>query len=564
MKRILPFLIVLLAFACILCACDDPDDGGPAVGTQPMGNSCTHNWEMTMDPQEDSEGSISCTLCHYGESFPALSDSRLTASEDGDATIYRFTTMDGSVATYRFEHFVFEACEGGYNLIEYRGNKASVVIPSTYNGQPVVSVGRNDNFPIFDSASITSVTIPDSISEIKGYLFSANCTALTGLYLPATGDDLTIRGLFLGQNIPVKTVTVTSGTTLGFCFFADCQSLETVYLPSTVRSIGYDAFGQCDSLDTVYFDCTLAEYCRIEFDNSWGSASHPMYNADTLYFKDENGEYVTAAGTLVIPEGVTAIHPKAFMRMPIETLVLPDSVTVIGEEAFQYCENLTAVVLGTGLQSVGKNAFYQSSSLETVYYKGTASNFGRISIDNSDSPSNYFLFEAEKFYYSEEGDLFAFAAGEELWHFDENGMPVFWSFNITDTVNGKTYVHAGTEVEISDEYWYMLEAAEAQGMLEYVLEGEQLFFYQNSETKEEFEEKVQNAMNEDYTALSVSFAGGNVVGISPYPTEYVEVDGEKIYNGITEELLFTIENGNLLFDNSNEYITVITTLTLSE
>lgn len=563
MKRILPFLIVLLAFACILCACDDPGDGGPAVGTQPMGNSCTHNWEMSMDPQEDSEGSISCTLCHYGESFPALSDSRLTASEDGDATIYRFTTMDGSVATYRFEHFVFEACEGGYNLIEYRGNKASVVIPSTYNGQTVVAVGNEGELPVFESATITSVTIPDSVTKIYNRLFSENCTALIKLSLPAL-ENVFLSSLYSTQSVPLTEVTVTSGTAIPYSFFSYCENLETVYLPATVTSIGLNAFNMCEALEEVYFGGTLAEYCRIEFDNSWGSASHPMYNADTLYFKDENGEYVTAAGTLVIPEGVTAIHPKAFMRMPIETLVLPDSVTVIGEEAFQYCENLTAVVLGTGLQSVGKNAFYQSSSLETVYYKGTASNWGSVRVDNSDSPSNYFLFEAEKFYYSEEGDLFAFAAGEELWHFDENGMPVFWSFNITDTVNGKTYVHAGTEVEISDEYWYMLAEAKAQGMLEYVLEGEQLFFYQNSETKEEFEEKVQNAMNEDYTALSVSFAGGNVVGISPYPTEYVEVDGEKIYNGITEKILFTIENGNLLFDNSNEYITVITTLTLSE
>ncbi len=564
MKRILPFLIVLLAFACVLCACDDPGDGGPEAGTKPMGNSCTHNWEMSMDPQEDSEGSINCTLCHYGESFPALSDSRLTASEDGDATIYSFTTMDGSVATYRFEHFVFEACEGGYNLIEYRGNKAAVVIPSTYNGQTVVSVGRNDSFPIFDSASITSVTFPDSISEIEGYLFSTNCTALTGLYLPATGDDLTIRGLFMGQNIPVKTVTVTSGTTLGFYFFAECQSLETVYLPSTVRSIGYDAFGQCDSLDVVYFDCTLAEYCEILFDNNWYSASHPMYNADTFYFKDENGEYVTVGDVLVIPEGVTSISAKAFMHMPMHTLVLPDSVTVIGEEAFQYCENLTAVVLGTGLQSVGKNAFYQSSSLETVYYKGDYSGWRYVQIDNSDSPSNYYLLHAETYYYQEEGDVFDYARGEVRWHFDENGLPVLWSFDLTNTVDGKTFVHAGTEVEISDEYWYMLEAAEAQGMLEYVLEGEQLFFYQNSETKEEFEEKVQNAMNEDYTALSISFAEGRFTGIDTYPASYIELEGDKIYRVSNETLVFTIENGNLVWDNSNEYITVITTLTLSE
>ena len=157
MKRLLLFVTLLLCFSCLLCACDDPGDGGPNAETKPMEGSCTHNWEMSMEPQMEYEGSIYCPLCHNGESFPALSDSRLSATEDGDATIYRFTTRDGSVATYRFEHFVFQPCEGGYNLWVYRGNKANVVIPSTYNGQPVVSVGRNDSYPTFDSAAITSV-----------------------------------------------------------------------------------------------------------------------------------------------------------------------------------------------------------------------------------------------------------------------------------------------------------------------------------------------------------------------------------------------------------------------
>ncbi len=560
MKRILPFLIVLLAFACLLCACDD--GGDPGVGTGPQ-STCAHSWRFVMDPFENSEGMISCLNCKQGESFPALSDSRLSVSEENDETVYTYTLADGSSIAYRQAHFVFAPCEGGYCLSAYKGSKASVVIPATHNGQPVVAVGNEGELPVFDSAAITSITVPDSVTKIYNRLFSENCTALTKLSLPAL-ENVFLSSLYSTQNVPLTEVTLTSGTAIPYAFFSYCENLETVYLPATVISIGYNAFDMCEALEEVYFNGTLAEYCRIAFDDSWGSSSHPLDNADTLYFKDENGEYVTGSGTLVIPEGVTAINPKAFMRMPLETLVLPDSVITIGDKAFQLCPNLTTVILGSGLESVGKDGFYESTALETVYYKGTASSWGPIHIDNSDGPSNYFLFEAEKFYYSEEGDLFAFAAGEKLWHFDENGMPVFWSFNITDTVDGKTYVHGGTEVEISDEYWYMLESAEAQGMLEYVLEGEQLFFYQNSETKEEFEEKVQTAMNEDYTAFSVSFAGGNVVGISPYPTEYVEVDGEKIYNGITEELLFTIENGKLLFDNSNEYITVITTLTLSE
>ncbi len=561
-KRVLLFALLLLIPLCLFCACDD-GDSDPSVGTKPMGNGCTHNWVMVMDPLDDSEGSIDCSLCMQSESFPALSDSRLSVTEGTDETVYAFTTADGSVATYRLTHFVFEECEGGYQLVEYRGNKANVVIPATYNGQPVVAVGIPGELHAFDSAAITSVTIPDSVTKIYNRLFSENCTAITKLSLPAL-DNVFISSLYSTQIIPLTEVTVTSGSAIPFGFFSDCENLETIYLPATVRSFGINAFNNCEALESVYFGGTLAEYCQIVFDTGWGSASHPLDYAETLYFKDGNGSYVTVGNVLVIPEGVTSIGARAFMCMPMETLILPDSVTTVGAAAFQLCPNLTTVVIGSGLESVGKDGFYESTALETVYYKGSSFDWGRVRIDNSDGPSNYFLFEAEKFYYSEEGDLFAFADGEDLWHFDEDGMPVLWSFAITDTVDGKTFVHAGTEVVISDEYWYMLKAAEAQGMLEYVLEPDLLFLYENSADKAEFQEKVETKMNADYASLSVSFADGNVMGIDTFPTAYVEVDGEKIYEKRSEEILFTIENGKLLFDNSNEYITVITTLSLSE
>ncbi len=141
-------------------------------------------------------------------------------------------------------------------------------------------------------------------------------------------------------------------------------------------------------------------------------------------------------------------------------------------------------------------------------------------------------------------------------------MPTLWNFTLTDTVSGKTFRHESTAVDISDEYWYMLEMAEAQGMLEAVLEGKQLFFYQNSETKDEFEAKVQEDLNTENAALTVAFADGSIVSaLYPLPVSYVEVEGAEIYGTASEELLFTIRDGKLILDNSNEYITVIITLT---
>ena len=76
-------------------------------------------------------------------------------------------------------------------------------------------------------------------------------------------------------------------------------------------------------------------------------------------------------------------------------MVIPDSVTSIGNSAFMDCRSLTS-----------------------VYYEGTAEEWGRISI----GASNSYLTNATRYYYSEtqpteEGNW---------WHYDENGEVVVW------------------------------------------------------------------------------------------------------------------------------------------
>ena len=111
----------------------------------------------------------------------------------------------------------------------------------------------------------------------------------------------------------------------------------------------------------------------------------------------------------------------------------------------------------------------------------------------------------------------------------------------------------------------MLEEAEAQGMLEIVLDPETLFFYQNSANKDEFQQKITDNFNSAYSSLSISFTNGTIVGIDPYPASYIEVDGNTIYKTQTEEIIFTIDaDGKLIWDNSNEYITVVHTFAVSE
>ena len=63
----------------------------------------------------------------------------------------------------------------------YSGDDTEVVIPAELEGVAVVKVG--DGWPPVFGTTLTSVTIPNSVTSIGDYVFS-NCTSLTSITIP--------------------------------------------------------------------------------------------------------------------------------------------------------------------------------------------------------------------------------------------------------------------------------------------------------------------------------------------------------------------------------------------
>lgn len=565
MKKLLTILTLLICAVLLFTSCDDGSVDGISGGG---GGPCTHSWVVDRAPVENNSGSASCSTCGETTQIPALSEISLYTIEAAanSMTKYTFTMEDGQKISFTHENFIFEKYKAGYALIGYRGIETEITVPSTYKELPVVAVRCSAIGPVFKGGEITSITIPASVTEIQSNVI-ANCTGLKTLTLPAADDgsgnnNTTSPAEILGSTVPqtLETVTINAGTTISSYHFKHCPGLKTVYLPSTITSIGYESFGDCPALESVYFGGTLEDWCKIEFNDSL--SSHPLASADTLYLKNESGEWYTVGETLVIPNTVTKINDQAFYKFGMKTLIIPDTVTSLGIESFCECPNLETVVIGSTVSSIGKNAFYQCESLTTTYYKGNASGWGRIAIDNSDGPSNYFLFESEKYYYSEEGDVFEFAKGNDLWHFGEDGLPTLWTFTLTNYLDGKSFTYLSTRITLSDEYWQMLEAAKAQGMLDYIFDTEaDKQAYLTSATKQEYATKLENKAASEALGLTVSFSDGKLIlsqGANTAPSkDYIEYDG-KVYLTYNESVAYTIdaESGFLIEDVSNEYNTI--------
>lgn len=180
------------------------------------------------------------------------------------------------------------------NRTAYSG---SVTIPSTvtYMGKTfnVTSIGE---YAFRDCTSLTNVTIPSSIREIKSFAFY-NCTAINALTLP-TGITELGMGAFEGCSALTQ-MTIPAGiSVVEDELFYGCSAMKVVVLPPSITAIGENAFTRCTSLLSVYLQATTAPSCEMnafdKVDRTWctlyipkGSASYQQEGVWKDFFIEE-------------------------------------------------------------------------------------------------------------------------------------------------------------------------------------------------------------------------------------------------------------------------------------
>ncbi|MBQ8427738.1 MAG: leucine-rich repeat domain-containing protein, partial [Clostridia bacterium] len=171
------------------------------------------------------------------------------------------------------------------------------------------------------------------------------------------------------------------------------------------------AFYNCTSLAKVNYTGTIDGWAQIEFGDS---TANPIYYAKNLYINDI---LVTDANITT----ATKISDYAFDSCEsLTSVTIGNSVTSIGTYAFYNCYSLTSVVIGDSVTSIGYAVFHGCSGLTKVYYQGTASEWGAISIDSYNTP----LTNATRYYYVEnEADVPT--DGGNYWHYVD-GVPTKW------------------------------------------------------------------------------------------------------------------------------------------
>ena len=147
-----------------------------------------------------------------------------------DLTNWNWNTQTGATFTVTVaaatNKFYFYPTTG--MITGYVGTDTVVVIPSKINGITVETIGHT----AFRYSSVTSVTIPDSVTFISDSAF-AYCSQLTNISIP------------------------NSVTSIGFSAFGGCTKLESITLPSSLRSISEALFSGCSQLTTIHIPVSV-------------------------------------------------------------------------------------------------------------------------------------------------------------------------------------------------------------------------------------------------------------------------------------------------------------------
>ncbi|MGN1060442.1 MAG: leucine-rich repeat domain-containing protein, partial [Candidatus Coproplasma sp.] len=318
-----------------------------------------------------------------------------------------------------------------------------IEIPETYNGRTVTAI---EEYAFDNCASITSITIPDTIVKIENYAFN-NCVSLMQIVIPESVTSigscafygctaLTSIGVSMNNTkfCSVDGVLFTKDKTYLACYPAG-KTATSYTVPDGVTDVSNYAFSNCNALESVTITHDVTYIREGTFKNCASLSKVIMWGNITGL---GNFAFVncTSLANITLDATVTSIGVSAFEGCTALTdVAMRGGVKKIGGSAFKNCYSLTEITVLSTVTSIGSEAFYGCYQLVSVY------NLSSLNIVKGATDNGYVAYYALDVYTSAE-EQNKLATTEDGYIFYEDG----------DTVYLVGYTGTETELTLPQNY----------------------------------------------------------------------------------------------------------------
>ena len=258
-------------------------------------------------------------------------------------------------------------------ITKYTGTESTVILPSTISGWPVTKIGED---ALKDNSTITSVTIPASVTEIGANAF-AGCTNLTSVnYIGGDWSKLTIQS----GNPAVEDAAKDAANEQLFDFKFTLDNTAVIVTNYKCKGTAADV-----TIPSRYKGKPVTMIDHAAFHNSAVTSVTIPDSVTSIH--DSAFAYCSSLTNISIPNSVTAIGSFAFEGCTkLESITLPSSLLTISEFLFYDCSQLTTIHIPDSVSSIRQYAFYNCGKLETIRIPVSVTSIGSYAFD--DCPSS--------------------------------------------------------------------------------------------------------------------------------------------------------------------------------
>lgn len=218
------------------------------------------------------------------------------------------------------------------------------------------SVTRIADFTFYRCESLTSITIPSSVTSIGNNAFFG-----TGIYNDKSNwrdgalyiNDclITLDKNYRGDyTIPEDTRLIADWA------FQDCSFITSVTLPNSITNIGCGTFYDCTALTAIAIPNGVTKIESYAFDKTG------------IYLDRDNWE----DGILYITNCLIAIKDIK------DDCIIKEDTRLIADWAFYYCSTIKSITIPNSVMIIGELAFCYCTSLSTINYTGTMEQWAKV------------------------------------------------------------------------------------------------------------------------------------------------------------------------------------------